>query len=209
MNVEALLFDFNGTLLQDDQENHDAWHLMFRKLNGYDMSDEVYNGLNGKTDPECALYISPSATADEIFRIWNEKEEIYERLCKERKVGLTKFAEEFLSMQTLPMAIATSAPKRNMDWYYPYYSLDRFFPWSHIIVGRDDLRGKPEPDYYLEAARVLEVDIRRCIVFEDSANGIEAARRAGAGKIISLRPSEYADKVIKDFSEVTADDIRI
>lgn len=207
MNADAIIFDFNGTLLQDDQENHDAWGEMFLSRRGVPMSDADYLALNGKTDPECAACVDPTATPDEIRSIWVEKEGIYERMCKERKITLTPHAEEFLDTLTLPLAIATSAPLMNMQWYYPYFSLDRWFSWDRIVCGREDLRGKPEPDYYLEAARILGADITRCIIFEDSMHGLEAARRAGAARIISLRPSDIADKVIADFSEVKREDL--
>ncbi len=48
------------------------------------------------------------------------------------------------------------------------------------VVGVDEVeQGKPEPDLYLEAARRLNVAPEDCIVFEDTAEGLEAAHRAG------------------------------
>lgn len=209
MNAEAVIFDFNGTLIQDDQENRDAWGEIFFSRRGFPMSDADFNVLNGKTDPAGAAFIAPAASPDEITSIWTEKELLYEKLCKERRITLTAHADEFLDSLKIPVAIATSAPLMNMKWYYPYFRLSRWFDWKHIISGRDDLKGKPEPDYYLEAAHVLNVDITSCIIFEDSRHGIEAASRAKAGRIISLKPSPLAYKVIRDFSEVTEADLQL
>lgn len=53
---------------------------------------------------------------------------------------------------------------------------DRF---AAVVSGHEVARSKPAPDVYLEAARLLGVDPRRCVAVEDSDTGIEAARAAG------------------------------
>lgn len=202
MNAEAFIFDFNGTLIQDENENHDAWAETALHFRGSPFSEDEFSLINGKPDRAASLVIQPDADDKKAEEIASFKEALYHRLCLERNVSFTNGAEEFLSSLKLPIAIASSAPKCNMDWYIPYFGLERWFERRHIIAGRDDLEGKPAPDYFLEAARSLGVDITRCIIFEDSTHGVEAAKRAGAMLTVSLKENPEADISIKDFTEV-------
>ena len=70
---------------------------------------------------------------------------------------------------------------------------------------------KPDPEIYLTAAAALELTPAECVVFEDAKAGIEAARRAGAGRIVALTttlPREVlaaetsADMIIDNFAEI-------
>lgn len=203
MNADAIIFDFNGTLIQDEMENHDAWAETARHFRGYPFSEEEFILINGKPDKAAALVINPEASEKEAEEIATYKEELYHRLCLDNNVTFTKGAEAYLSSLRIPIAIASSAPKCNMDWYIPYFGLNRWFKTEHIIAGRDDLKGKPAPDYFLEAARVLGKNIRKCIIFEDSTHGIEAAKNAGAMLTVSLKPNPMADICITDFTDTT------
>ncbi len=80
-------------------------------------------------------------------------------------------------------------------------------------MGNDDImrRIKPDPEIYLTAAAALELTPAECVVFEDAKAGIEAARRAGARRIVTLSttlPREVlaaetaADLIIDNFAEI-------
>lgn len=84
------------------------------------------------------------------------------------------------------------------------------------ISGDAVTRCKPDPEIYLKAAEALDVTPGECIVFEDAKAGIEAARRAGAGRIVALAttlPRETllaeadADRIVDDFTQVTDADL--
>lgn len=63
-----------------------------------------------------------------------------------------------------------------------------FRDWFDAVVTRDDVeRGKPAPDIFLNAAAALQADPARCVVYEDSDEGISAARAAGM-HFIDVRP---------------------
>jgi HAD superfamily hydrolase (TIGR01509 family) len=76
-----------------------------------------------------------------------------------------------------PMAVASGGPAAIVEPSLKATGLASIFD---TVVRFDDVgRAKPEPDLFLEAARRLGVTPERCLVFEDSLQGIEAARRAG------------------------------
>ncbi len=83
---------------------------------------------------------------------------------------------------------------------------DRF---AAVASGHEVVRSKPAPDVYLEAARLLGVDPRRCVAVEDSDTGIEAARRAGLF-VVARRETRFgfsqedAHRVVDRLDEVPA-----
>ena len=85
---------------------------------------------------------------------------------------------DFLAGRGLPLAVATSAGRATAEHHLGRAGLlDRFT----ALATRDDVeRAKPHPDVYLEAARRLGVAPERCLAFEDSNIGLEAAHAAGA-----------------------------
>jgi len=201
MNAKAIIFDFNGTLINDEKENHDAWAETARYYRGFPFTEDEFRFINGKTDEEGAKAIIREASKEKLVEIYTYKEKLYKKLCQERGIKLLRGAEMFLSSLTCPLAIATSAPRMNMAWYYPYFQLYRWFKEENIICGREDLRSKPEPDYFLAAAEALKIDIKECIIFEDSSHGIEAARRAGAKLVVAVSSPYKGDINIQDFTD--------
>jgi len=84
-----------------------------------------------------------------------------------------------------PVAVASGAPRRLIDVALGATGLADVV---RIVVSADDVaHGKPAPDVYVEAARRLGVEPARCLVVEDSANGIRAAR--AAGMVVVLVPN--------------------
>ncbi len=81
-------------------------------------------------------------------------------------------------------------------------------------IGPDGLKGKPEPDIFVEAARRLEVDPELAVVFEDALSGVEAGRRGGFGCVIGVDRANQAegllahgaDKVVRDLAELDCDE---
>ena len=173
INAEAYIFDFNGTLILDEKENREAWKEAVFQMRGQPQTDDEFALLNGRTI--------------EI------KESFYKKLCMENGIQLASGAEELLShlhKEGKPMAIASSAPKINMDWYIPYFGLERFFRREHIIAGRDDIPSKPDGAIFRAAAESLGMKPEDVIVFEDSVSGVKAASDAKAKAIYRVGKEE-------------------
>jgi beta-phosphoglucomutase-like phosphatase (HAD superfamily) len=77
----------------------------------------------------------------------------------------------------VPMAVASNGRRRNVE---ATLRATKLLPLFDCIVAAEDVaHGKPEPDVFLEAARRMKVEPDRCVVFEDSNEGLEASHRAG------------------------------
>jgi HAD superfamily hydrolase (TIGR01509 family) len=109
----------------------------------------------------------------------------------------------------IPMAIASSSPSKWINSVLDRFSLRGFFPT--VISGEDaGINGKPNPAIFLMAARKLDVRSDRCLVIEDSENGVSAAKAAGM-KCIGLtavnmvrQDLSRADLVVDEIGELFA-----
>ena len=77
----------------------------------------------------------------------------------------------------LPLAVASGSTRRNVDLELEAIGIPHLF--TIILTADDDVRPKPAPDIFLEAARRMAVPAQFCQVFEDGDHGLEGARRAG------------------------------
>lgn len=108
--------------------------------------------------------------------------------------------------QALPMAVVTNAKRDNAEAMLGAIGARDYF--EVIVSGEECARGKPEPDPYLEAMRLLGAAPERAIAFEDSPSGIRSARAAGA-YTVAVRSSlddaalraAGADLTIQDFTD--------
>lgn len=209
-SFKAIIFDLNGTMINDMHYHEVAWHdvfvnqlkapLTFEQVRAqlYGRSDEIFNRIFGEG----------KFTMDEINTITNKKEEKYrDEFLPHLKLinGLDVFLRNVKSNRT-PLAIGTAAPILNVDFVLDNLDLRHYFP---IIVGPDDVaESKPHPEVFLKAASQLNMLPQDCLVFEDSPKGIEAAARAGM-KAIGITsyhtPDELKNKnvlfTIEDYTD--------
>jgi HAD superfamily hydrolase (TIGR01509 family) len=87
--------------------------------------------------------------------------------------------------------------------------VDHFFPdiFDAVVSGEDVNKGKPEPDPFLKAARMLDVNPVDCVVVENATKGVEAAKRAGMYCVavptyVSPDKLERADRIFDNHGEL-------
>jgi pseudouridine-5'-monophosphatase len=116
---------------------------------------------------------------------------------------------EHLAARGVPMAVATSSDRRFFSTKTGHHPWFRHF--RGVVCGSDaSVRAhKPAPDIFLEAARLLDLAAERCLVFEDSAAGVESARRASAARVVAIVDPGLdrslvasADLVIESYAEL-------
>ena len=205
LGADGIIFDFNGTLYWDEAENRKAWNRTAVMIRGKELTDEEFSFLNGRTDEETVLYFLPDADVPTIDYWSGEKEKIYKEICIKAGPRLSPGALEILSYlksRNMPMAIASSAPKVNMDWYIPCFGLESYFPLSSIIAGRRDIPSKPDGTIFRIAAESIGIRPERVLIFEDSESGVRAALDSGCMKVIRIRGPEGKDLGMEGIDEI-------
>jgi HAD superfamily hydrolase (TIGR01509 family) len=122
-----------------------------------------------------------------------EKEALFRELYVGIKApdGLHSFLEK-VEAAGIPKAIATSAPRANVDFTISRTHIGHFFP---VIL--DDsfvTKGKPDPEIYLKSAAALGLPPGQCVVFEDSLSGVTAAKRAGC-KVVGVTTTHTREEL--------------
>lgn len=207
MSSFAVIFDMDGVII-DSNPFHKISLRQFCEKYGYHLSDqELISKIYGRTNKEWIANLFGALSHEELIRYEEEKEGLFRELYKNdirALKGLSGFLAK-LKEQNIPMAIGTSAPRSNVDYVLSHTGFEKFF--TTILDESDVEHGKPNPEIYLKVAARLGYDPGRCIVFEDSLSGVEAARRAGA-KVVgvatthSFEELSHTDFVIQDFSDL-------
>jgi beta-phosphoglucomutase len=187
MNVpQAFLFDLNGTMVDDMAYHLDVWYNIIVNDLGASMTrDEVNLHMYGKSQEILVrIFGQDRFTPEELDRISLDKERQYQRLYRPHLdliPGLFTFLETSWEAK-IKMAIGSAAIPFNIDFVIDNLKIRHYF---EAIVSADDVvKSKPDPQTYLEAARLLNVDPSSCIVFEDAPKGVESARNAGMRAVV-------------------------
>lgn len=174
----ALIFDCDGTLV-DSAPAH--LHSLQKALEpiGLAMAPEWYGTRHGLgpehlIDEYEAEFKVPLIDRVALFRRNNAAFQAAISLIEEVTL-VADIAREWHGR--VPMSVASNGVRENVEATLVSTGLRPLF--DHIVTAGDVRHGKPAPDVYLEAARRMNVDPAACIVFEDSDEGLEAARRAG------------------------------
>lgn len=187
--TEAVLFDFNGVLVDDESQHCDALRSLLAD-EGLTLSREEYYadylGLDDRTAFVQAFQrANRTMTTELLDRLVEGKSRIYQRLI-ERSLTMVPGADEFVrdAGKRYRLGIVSGALRHEIDLVLSHTTIaDRF----EVIVAAGDVpRCKPDPAGFLAAqaafnrqGRKAPIAARACVVIEDSLPGLAAARAAG------------------------------
>lgn len=183
MKIRALIFDFDGLVLDTETPEVKVWSEIYSEY-GFEFPLDLWApiiGGGGVSDFDPALYlrqIHGDSLELESLRA-RHKNESRQRIHSESlRPGVMNYLNEARRLN-LRLAIASSSPHAWVDAHLVRLGLIHYFD---KVICSDDVapgRTKPHPDLFLKALEQLQVRAEEAIVFEDSPNGIEAAKRAG------------------------------
>lgn len=191
-NPSAVIFDIDGTIVDNMHLHAEAFGVFAERHGLPPLTPQDRARLDGRRNSEIfPILFNRDVPREEWQAYEHEKEGLYRELSKGRLLPMKGLHAliECLRASYIPMALATSAPKPNVEHTLAELDLEHAFP---IIVRGDEVaRGKPAPDVFIEAARRLGVRAAECLVFEDAQMGIEAAQAAGM-RVVALTTSFQA-----------------
>lgn len=188
--VEAVIFDCDGVLVDTEYLKFLGWQKALATLN-IELSIEEYKvvaGHSSKKIIEMLQQIKNIAIPEKAIPLRHEE---YRKL---HELGVQPFKEmvEFVRWLSqnktywgIKLGVASSASTNEIMFNLKQIGLDQVF--NLIVSGTDDLndyhdatgKNKPKPYVYLEASKRLNIPPERCLVFEDTEAGVEAASKAG------------------------------
>lgn len=201
IHARALLFDNDGTLVSSLDSVNRCWTRWAVEY-GLTAEDFARIELHGRPAAEIAADLLPAPVVPQaVARI----EELEVEDVADGGVGLLPGTEDFLAgLPAERWAVVTSATRRLAE-----ARLGAVGILPKTLIAADDItRGKPDPEPYLLAARMLGVAPADCVVFEDAPAGLQAGRAAGMTTVAlttTHRAEELtADLVVKDLSALSA-----
>ena len=192
--IKAVIFDFNGTMFQDDDKHVISWKAFALQEFSYHLSDEEFPlHIHGYSNYEILKYLSGKEfSKKEVKEYATRKELQYQKICEadQDNLHLTSGIVPFLDAlkeRGVPLYICTASMEPNVLWYLKVFELEKWFPRSHIIFDDGTIEhGKPDPEIYQKAIAKTGVLPEECLVFEDTRSGILSASRAGVKHIIAI-----------------------
>jgi len=226
-----VLFDLDGVLTPTADIHMHAWRTMFSELfaergitEPY-TDDDYYTYLDGKqrTDGVASMLASRGielplglpddpGTAETIHGVGNRKNEVFGRVLEDDGIapypGSLALVERLIA-DRIPMGVVSSS--KNAVWVLTAAHLLEPFPVvvDGVVATDEGLASKPAPDMFLHAARAMNVDPKRVVVFEDAISGVAAAHAGAFALVVGVDRGVGSDALIGAGADIVVDDLAV
>jgi beta-phosphoglucomutase family hydrolase len=210
-SFHALIFDMDGTLVDNMAFHRQTW-LLWADREGIPLSHPEILAQTHGTIGEIVARFFPNLSPEELYDVGERKEALYREIYAPylRLLPGCDDLLEWTAKNEMPVALATAGDATNIEFTLDGLEIRSYF--SALVGGEDVTQGKPHPEVFLLAAQKLGIEPEKCLVFEDSPAGVEAARLAGMKCIVvnPMNPREEfgeTDHVLQwaqDYREVAA-----
>lgn len=205
MASPLLIFDCDGVLVDSESINSSEFHAMALEQGINIPYEDMHNEMLGG-----ALY-----KVIELLEKKHQKKLPTDFIDQFRKRTFIRFKEELqpidgvlhsLEKITLEKCIASNGPVEKMKLNLSLTNVIDHFNVDNIYSAYDINIWKPEPDLFLYAAKEMNIDPSKCIVIEDSANGVLAAKNANM-KVIAFATPQKRDMIHQLQPDVLLEDM--
>ena len=202
VQIREIIFDFDGLIIDTESAAFAAWSEIYRRYNQtlelrkwvacVGASDEHFDSvrhleqLSGQSLDRNALLAKKDQAKAAICDTLDPRPGVLDRLREARDLGLK-------------IALASSSGFSWVDGHLRRIKLRDEF--DAILTRENVHKVKPYPDLYLGAARALDLEPHLCVTFEDSRNGVLAAKAAG------MRCFAVPNPITKDLDFSAADGV--
>ena len=217
--LKAIIFDFDGLILDTETPEYLVWKNIYQE-HGYELPHDEWSKIVG------GWGVSSFDAAEHLSHLTQGRLDSTSLRSRHRFESDAAIVESPLLPGVMDMilaakkgglklAIASSSPHSWVDGHATRLGIIHYFD---NIVCSDDVapgRTKPNPDLFLLALNQLQVQKGEAVVFEDSPNGVKAAKRAGVfvvavpNPVTSLLTLDGADLILKSLADISLDALRL
>lgn len=212
-NFSACLFDLDGVIVETDKYHFLAWNALAKELKipFTEHDNELLKGVSRMESLEIVLNLGKiSLNEEEKNRLAEKKNDLYKSYLKELTTGsiLPGVIDTINNLKSNQIKVGIGSSSKNANFILNQIGLIDAF--DTIVDGSMVNNSKPHPDIFLLGAKNLGIKPQDCLVIEDAASGVTAAKNAdmkciGIGLYANL---SEADMVIEDLTKLSTGDIK-
>jgi HAD superfamily hydrolase (TIGR01509 family) len=208
--VKCVIFDMDGVIIDSEQIHRKAYYETFISI-GVDVSDELYKTFTGSSTinafQKLVNHFNLNLNPEDL--VLDKRKRYVNFFENDPNLHLVDGVEELIKYyykKGITLILASSSAMINIDRVFNRFQLNEYF--SAKISGADLTASKPHPEIFEKAAILGKTEKSKCVIIEDSDNGIKAANDAGifvfgyANKLSEGQTLENANAVIYDFKEL-------
>jgi HAD superfamily hydrolase (TIGR01509 family) len=175
--MSAVVFDCDGVIVDSEPLSDEAWRIVLRR-HGHDPTDADLMATTGLSEQATYELFAAAASLPAPDVVIEEAMAECRRLLSTELEAYPDAVEAIkgLAMRGVPLAVASSSPRRNLDIKLDRFDLARYFDVT--VAGDEVAAAKPAPDIYAAAARGLGMPPEECLAVEDTATGAASAASA-------------------------------
>lgn len=180
-NIKAVLFDFDGTIMDTNEVIINSWQHTFRNLTGKEADVNMLLGTFGEPLEISIDKMLPEFSRDDAMRIYREYQYCNFKGLISLFPGVVEVLRE-LKEKDIKTAIVTSRLRRTTMEGIEKFDLHDFF--DTVVTMEDTKKHKPDAEPAFEALRRLDIEAERAIMVGDSKFDIMCARNAGVKSVL-------------------------
>jgi beta-phosphoglucomutase len=185
VSVSAVIFDFNGTLSDDEPVLCEIFMNLFAEHGRPMSAQEYFDQLAGLSDPEIVTAWLGEDHPD-VRAVIGERETRYRAAASDGSTIHEHVREAVrFAAEHVPLAICSGAARAEIEPVVEAAGIAECF--RAIVTSNDVAHGKPDPEGYEKTLALLDADPAETVVFEDTEAGIASARAAGIGRVLAMR----------------------
>ena len=215
--VKTVIFDMDGVLVNSEPLHHEVSLVQFKNLN-IEVTDDIFNTFTGNSNKMIYQKLKDRfQLPQEIGDLISSKNSLFiDAFDKKEDLHLMPGVKNLiidLYKNGIQLIVASSSEMEIIDKVFERFDLNQYF--THKISGNDFPESKPNPAIFLKAASYSKAPIDECIIIEDSANGIKAAKAAGIFCIayksdgVDTQDQSLADLIVHDFNDLNYEKISV
>ena len=194
--IKGIIFDMDGTIVDSLPYHYEAWKIFFNENKVENFSEKLNEYKGGGTLDLMRTVYGNQYSKKELKKMSEDKEKIFRKIYKgeiKQILGFKKFLGE-LKSKDIMVGLASNAIRKNVSMIINELEIYDYF--DSIICGDEVINGKPNPEMFNETIDRFNISKDECLIFEDSLEGVLAAKNSGV-KVIGITSSS-SNKVLKD-----------